>query len=163
GEILFTVYSPELWSAQREYLDALHAALADRWNPGLGSSSADLAIAARARLELWDLSPADIDAMAEKGEPRAAFPVRSPVSGVVTEKNVVAGSAFMAGQVLFRIAELDPIWVIASVQQADLRFVRAGMTANIHDPYADAGVRQGKVAFVYPALDSGTRTGEVRI
>jgi Cu(I)/Ag(I) efflux system membrane fusion protein len=163
GEMLFTAYSPELWSAQREYLDALRAAAVDHSNPGLGGASADLALAARARLELWDLSPADIDAIATSDEPRAAFPVRSPVSGVVTEKSVVAGSAFMAGQVLFRIAQLDPIWVIASVQQSDLGFVRAGMEAKIHDPYADGGVRHGKVAYVYPTLDSGTRSGEVRI
>ncbi len=163
GQVLFTVYSPELWSAQQEYLEAMRSAAADRANPGLGATSSDLARAARERLELWDLSPADIDAIASSGRPRAAFPVRSPASGVVMEKSVVAGSAFMPGQVLFRIAQLDPIWIIASVQQSDLRLVRPGMSANILDPYASSGARHGRVAFVYPAIDSVTRTGEVRI
>jgi len=163
GQVLFTVYSPELWSAQQEYIETLRAADADRSHPGLGSSSADLARAARERLELWDLSPADLDEIAHTGAPRAAFPMRSPVSGVVTEKSVVAGSAFQSGQVLFRIAQLDPIWVIASVPQGDLGQMRVGMGATISDPYASSVARHGRVDFVYPAIDSLTRTGQVRI
>jgi len=163
GQILFTVYSPELWSAQQEYIEALRSADSDRSNPGLGSSSADLARAARERLELWDLSPADLDEIARKGAPKAAFPMRSPVSGVVTEKSVVAGSAFQPGQVLFRIAQLDPIWVIASVQQGDLGRMHVGMEAAISDPYAGSVARSGRIDFVYPTVDSLTRNGQVRI
>jgi Cu(I)/Ag(I) efflux system membrane fusion protein len=82
---------------------------------------------------------------------------------VVTEKNVVQGSPFQAGQVLFRIAPLDPVWIIASIPQQDAGFVRSGMTATIRDPYQSAAGRRGRVSFVYPSLDSMTRTAEVRI
>ena len=163
GGVLFTVYSPELWSAEREYLDALRAARADAADAELAASSRELARAARERLLLWDIAPQDVDALARAGQARGELPVRSPVSGVITEKNVVQGSAFMAGQVLFKVARLDPVWVIASVPQSDLALVRTGMAANLIDPATPGGVRHGLVQFVYPALDSTTRTGEVRI
>jgi Cu(I)/Ag(I) efflux system membrane fusion protein len=163
GEILLAAYSPELWSAQQEYIEAIQAARSDQANPSLATSSADLAGAARQRLALWDLSPADIDAIAQAGHALESIPIRSPVSGVITEKNVVLGSAFQAGQVLFRIARLDPIWVIASVPQQDVGFVRPRMAAVIRDPDLGAGVRRGLVSFVYPSLDSMSRTAEVRI
>lgn len=163
GQVLFGVYSPELWSAQQEYLEATRAAQSDRSHPELKTSSDELAEASRMRLALWDLSAEDIAAIARAGKPRQSLPIRSPVSGVVTEKNVVAGSAFSAGQVLFRIARLDPIWVIASVQQADLGLLHTGMRALVRDPYSDGRARAGQVSFLFPSLDSTTRTGEIRV
>lgn len=163
GQVLVAVYSPELWSAQKEYLEALRAARSDTGNTALARASADLARAARERLRLWDLSPADIDGIARTGHAMEAVPIRAPVSGVVTERAVVLGSAFQAGQVLFRIARLDPIWVIASVPQQDAGFVRPRMGATIRDPYHSGGARHGRVAFNGPSLDSMTRTAEVRI
>jgi Cu(I)/Ag(I) efflux system membrane fusion protein len=161
GEVLFTAYSPELWSAQQEYLEALQAAHASQNNPSLASSSSSIAEAARERLMLWDISERDLAALERSGKPLRALPIRSSVSGVVTEKDVVQGSAFTAGQVLFRVAQLDPIWVIASVPQQDAALVRPGMSAMIRDPVG--GSRQGRVSFVSPALDSMTRTAEVRV
>jgi Cu(I)/Ag(I) efflux system membrane fusion protein len=163
GQVLFKVYSPELWSAQQEYIEAARAAQADQGNAALSGSSSALAQSARERLTLWDLSPADIDAIAREGHPIEAMPIRSPVSGVVTEKGVVEGSAFQAGQVLFRIARLDPIWVIASVPEQDAALVHQGMKAIIRDPYRDTALRHGLVSFVYPSLDSMTRAAEVRV
>ena len=163
GEVLFKVYSPELWSAQQEYLEAARAAQADQGNSALAGTSSALARSARERLSLWDLSPADIDEIARAGHPIEAVPIRSPVSGVVTEKGVVEGSAFQAGQVLFRIARLDPIWVIASVPEQDAPLVHQDMGAIIRDPYRDTVARHGLVSFVYPALDSMTRTVDVRV
>lgn len=163
GEVLFTTYSPELWAAQQEALEARRAAADDRAHPELGVSSAELARAAYQRLELWDLAPSDIDAMLRTGRPRAAFPVRSPTSGIVSGKNVVTGSAFSAGQVLFRIAPLDPVWIVASVPQSQLALVRLAGLATLRDPYSGARPRTGRVAFISPALDSTTRSVEVRV
>jgi Cu(I)/Ag(I) efflux system membrane fusion protein len=163
GGVLFTVYSPELLSAQQEYIGALKAAAEDSARGVAGSGSAEMARAAGQRLALWDVSPADAAAIARTGTPRAEFPVRSPVSGVVLEKNVVAGSSFTPGQVLFRLAKLDPIWVVASVRQEDLTDVREGMRAAIRDPYEDAKPLSGRVVSVFPKLDDATRTADVRI
>jgi Cu(I)/Ag(I) efflux system membrane fusion protein len=151
GEILFTVYSPELLSAQQEYLEALR-----------GQGEADLAAAARQRLLLWDIAPSTLDAIAASGTPMDKLPILAPVSGVVLEKNVVAGSSFTAGQTLYRIAPIHPVWVIANVFQYELPLVKVGMAARILSPFPGEPPRPGRVSYVNPFLDPTTRTGEVR-
>ena len=162
GEVLFTAYSPELWSAQQEYIEALRAP-GDSSMAGNGQSESDLASAARRRLELWDINPAVIEQIAREGKPREAIPILAPGSGVVTEKTVVRGSAFTAGQVLYKIAPLDPAWVIASIYQVDLPLLRTGMPATLTNPYLDERSRHGRVSFIAPALQAETRTGQVRV
>ena len=162
GEVLFTAYSPELWSAQQEYIEALRAA-SDSSMAVDRQSETELAIAARRRLQLWDITPAEIQQIAREGKPREALPIVAPVSGVVTEKNVVRGSPFTAGQVLYKIAPLDPAWVIASIYQVDLPLLRGGMPAVLTNPYLDERSRHGSVSFIYPSLQAETRTGQVRI
>lgn len=162
GEMLFTAYSPELWSAQQEYIEALRTS-GDSSMAIHGQSESELAIAARQRLQLWDITPAEIRQIAREGKAREALPIVAPVSGVVTEKNVVRGSAFMAGQVLYKIAPLDPAWVVASVYQVDLPLVKVGMPAALTNPYLDERSRHGRVSFISPALQAETRTGQVRV
>jgi Cu(I)/Ag(I) efflux system membrane fusion protein len=152
GEVLFTVYSPELLSAQQEYLEALKA----------GPQGADLAAASRQRLRLWDIAPSTLDEIAASGKARESLPILAPVSGVVVEKAVVAGSSFMAGQTLYQIGPIDPIWVVASVYQYELPLVRVGMPARILTPFPGEPSRVGRVSSVNPFLDPNTRTGEVR-
>ncbi|MEO5616485.1 MAG: efflux RND transporter periplasmic adaptor subunit [Candidatus Eisenbacteria bacterium] len=156
GEVLLTLYSPELLAAQQEYIEALSAAAND-------PAARDLAAAAKRRLELWDIPAAQIEGIARERRTRDVLPVLAPVTGVVTEKKVVDGSPFQPGEVLFRIAPLDPIWVMASVYQVDLPLVRVGAPVTIENPYLDGGSRTGRVAFVDPTLVTDTRTGSVRI
>jgi len=153
GEPLFTVYSPELFAAQQEYLEALRA----------GSAGTDLAAAARQRLLLWDIPSSEIDAIARAGTPAETLPIVAPVGGVVVEKNVVAGSAIAAGQTLYKIATVNPVWVIASVYQYELPLVKVGMEARIEAPFLGEPSRRGRISYVNPYLDPDTRTGEVRI
>jgi len=162
GEVLFTAYSPELWSAQQEYLEALRAS-SDSTAGEHGEGGSELARAARRRLELWDIAPEQVRQIAHEGKPREALPIVAPASGVVVEKNVVRGSAFTPGQVLYKIAPLDPAWVIASVYQVDLPLVRAGLPATLTNPYLTESSRHGRVSFIYPSLQTETRTGQVRI
>ncbi len=180
GEVLFTAYSPELWAAQREFIEALShrtagtdtagtAAGPGALDMGPGDASTDqqrrspLAAAARQRLLLWDIPTSEIERLERTRTPREAVPIVAPVSGVVTAKTVVQGSPFSASQVLYAIARTDPVWVLASVYQVDLPLVRVGASARILDPYLDEGLRSGRVSFVYPSLTSETRTGTLRI
>ena len=156
GEPLLTVYSPELLSAQQEYLEALRAAPTD-------PSARELADAARRRLLLWDVPPAQIEGIAREGRARDEIPVLAPATGVITEKRVVAGSPFAAGDVLFRIAPIDPVWVMAAIYQVDLPLVTVGTPVTLSNPYLDGGSRKGRVAFVDPTLTADTRTAAVRI
>ncbi|HEU4764856.1 MAG TPA: efflux RND transporter periplasmic adaptor subunit [Candidatus Eisenbacteria bacterium] len=172
GEPLVSVYSPELFSAQQEFLQALRPvpSAGGGGMPGMGSGDTpaggadpDLAAAARQRLRLWDITPGQIDAIARSGKPLEAVPILAPAGGVVVEKNVVEGSSFMAGQVLYKIAPIHPVWVVASVYQYELPLVRAGMNAVIQTPFLSERTRDGRVSYVTPYLDPSTRTGEVRV
>ena len=91
GQTLFTLYSPELYAAQEEYLAALESQGAAR-GTGAPDRADYLVNAARKRLRLWDLSEAQIDRLAETGEPIEYIPILSPAAGYVVEKNVVAGA-----------------------------------------------------------------------
>ncbi len=162
GEVLFTAYSPELWSAQQEYIEALRSS-GDSSMALHGQPESELATAARRRLELWDITPAEIHQIARERKAREALPIVAPVNGVVTEKSVVRGSPFTAGQVLYKIAPLDPAWVIASIYQVDLPLLRTGLSASLTNPYLDERSRHGHVSFISPTLEPETRTGQVRI
>jgi Cu(I)/Ag(I) efflux system membrane fusion protein len=151
GEPLFSMYSPELYAAQAEYLQAL------------GSQNEPLRLAARARLRLWDVADRDVAALEKRGAPFEALPVRSPASGVLVEKNVVEGAAFEAGMRLFRIAPLERVWVEAEVYASDLSLISVGQTATISAPYLPGRAIEGHVAYVLPSLASETRTARVRL
>ncbi len=161
GETLFSVYSPELFAAQQEYLEALKSSPSGSTTDVAGGP--DLATAARQRLLLWDITPGQIDAIARSGKPTEEIPIVAPAGGVVVEKNVVRGSSFMAGQTLYRIAPIDPVWVMASVYQYEFPLIRIGMGAAIQTPFLSQGSRPGRVSYVNPYLDAATRTGEVRV
>jgi Cu(I)/Ag(I) efflux system membrane fusion protein len=158
GEPLFTVYSPELVAAQQEYLLAREA---ERTQPGtLGE---ELLRSARARLGNWQIDAADIRVLEEKGEPQRALTFRSPVDGEVLEKSAVAGMRFMPGEVLYRIADLGTLWLMASVYEQDLADVELGQAVVLYVDAFPAEEFSGKVGFVYPTLDTVTRTARVRI
>jgi Cu(I)/Ag(I) efflux system membrane fusion protein len=162
GDLLLTVYSPDLYSAQRELVEAL--AVRDSLPAGLSRDRiADLAAAARRRLLLWDLAPAQVAELERSRRPLEAVPIRAPVSGVILEKTVVQGSAVMPGQTLFRLAPVDPIWVLADVFQNELPLLETGAPAQVNLPGSSGPARPGRIAFIYPYLEEATRTGQVRI
>jgi Cu(I)/Ag(I) efflux system membrane fusion protein len=162
GEILFTLYSPELYAAQREYLLAIQAQVRAR-ESGVPERADYLVTAARNRLRLWDLAPADLDRLAARGTPLEHLPIRSPTSGFVVEKNVVAGSTVEPGQRLYRIAPLDHVWVEAQVYEEQIPLVSPGMRARIDVPSLPGRRFEGTVAWVYPSVSESTRTAQVRI
>ena len=151
GEPLFSTYSPELYAAQAEFLQAAAA------------GDAALTKAARARLRLWSVSDADIAAIQKRGEPFETLPVRSPASGFVIEKNVVEGAAYAAGSKLIRIAPLDRVWIEAQIYASDLPFVGIGQRAAVTAPYLPRRSLDAKVATLLPSLSPDTRTARVRL
>ena len=149
GQTLMTLYSPELYSAQREYLTALDSQRAARSTTA--PDRADYLVdAARERLRLWDLTPAQIGRLESGGEPLRDLPIVSPVSGYVVEKNVVAGAAVAPGQTLYRLAGLDRVWVEAAVFEADLPLVEVGQEAEITLSYLPGKRFGGRVSSSTP-------------
>lgn len=156
GETLFTLYSPELYAAQQEYLLALDSQRA-------GGGSSYLVEAADKKLRLWDVSPSVIAELARRGKPLEELPIPAPASGYIIEKHVVEGAAVEPGQRLYRIASLDKVWVEAQIYETDLGAVKKGQEARVTLPYRAGEPMKGTVAFVYPYLDPASRTGRVRI
>jgi len=164
GQTLFTMYSPELYNAEQDFLLANRAGGMDSVQRDGGAPSApSFARAARKRLNLLGLSDAQIDAVAAQGEPQESTAIVSPASGFVIEKNVVEGASVDAGMRLFRIAALDKVWVEADVYEGDLPHVRVGQPAKVTLDYLPGRTYDAKVSYVYPYLETGARTGRVRI
>jgi Cu(I)/Ag(I) efflux system membrane fusion protein len=162
GQVLFTLYSPELYAAQREYLLALRAQERAR-TTGAPERADYLVTAAKNRLRLWDLAPADLEGMAKSGVPLEQLPIRSPVAGYVVEKNLVAGAAVEPGQLLLRIAPLDRVWVEAQVQEAQIALVRPGMRVAVEVPSLPGRRFEGTLAWVDPSVSESTRTARLRV
>ncbi|MCA9677122.1 MAG: efflux RND transporter periplasmic adaptor subunit, partial [Myxococcales bacterium] len=162
GQTLFTIYSPEVYAAQQEWLLALDARDAARDDVNRRRADAMVA-AARRRLELWDLGAATLDKIAAKHAPLQYVPIAAPASGYVVDKDVVAGAAVDAGHRLFRIAALDRVWVEAQIYEQDLAEVKVGQPARVTLGHLPGKIFEGKVTFVAPSLDAGTRTASVRI
>jgi Cu(I)/Ag(I) efflux system membrane fusion protein len=154
GDVLFTVYGPELLAAQREYLEVLRSR---------SGQSNELIDAARKRLLLFDMTPSQIEELEERGEPVDYVPILAPRSGTVVEKNVVAGTANPAGTTLMRIADLSQVWVEAEVYEGEVPLVKQGMPAVVTLPYLPGKVFEVKVDYVYPYLEGMTRTGRIRL
>ena len=164
GQPLFEVYSPELVSAQREYAIAVQGAQTMK---DAGSESAagmkQLAESALARLRNWDLSPDDVAALARSGEVRRTVTLRSPVSGIVTEKKAFQGMRFMPGEALYQVTDLSSVWVVADVFEQDIGLVKAGTKATVILPAYPGQSFNGTITYVYPTLKAETRTVPVRI
>jgi Cu(I)/Ag(I) efflux system membrane fusion protein len=158
GETLLSLYSPDLFAAQQEYLLARESHRAA--SEGRGDY---LLAAAEKKLSLWGMSSGQIQALARRGVASEEVPVAAPASGFVIEKNVVEGAAVEPGQRLFRIASLDKVWVEAQVYELDVSQVHKGQTALVTLPYQPGDSLHGTVAYVYPYLDPTSRTGRVRI
>ena len=154
GQPLFTVYSPELQSAGEELRIAERlqrdAAASD---PAAAESARRLAEATRARLR-------NMEVAGQAGQ-RQTF--ASPANGVVLEKNAVQGARFMPGEAIYRIADLSTVWVIADIFEQDLARVRVGQTATVTIPAFPGQTFAAKVGYLYPTLDTATRSTRVRL
>lgn len=165
GEPLFDLYSPALVAAQQELLLALHlrASLVPGAAPDAVQNADSLVVAARRRLEYWDISADQIAELERAGAPRRTMTLRSPVNGVVLQKNVVQGQAITAGMPLLQIADLSTVWVEADVFENDLPSMHVGLLAEVElDAYPGEPIR-GRVTYLYPTVDPVARTGRVRI
>ncbi|HAF45635.1 MAG TPA: efflux RND transporter periplasmic adaptor subunit [Gallionellaceae bacterium] len=160
GQALFDVYSPELVSAQREHALAIQglAALKDA-DDDAKQSMQQLADASAARLKNWNMAAVHADT----GDSRPRVTFRAPASGIVLEKKAVQGMRFMPGEMLYQIADLSSVWVIAEVPEQDIGQVEPGTRTQVTvDAWPERSF-DGKVAFIYPTLNSATRTVQVRI
>ena len=146
GDPLLALYSPELVSAQEEYLSARR----------LGDTS--LTTAALRRLALWNIPQDQIDSLERTGAARRTIVLRSPMSGEIAEKMVTEGQAVQPGDNLFLIADRSVLWVDLAVFEMDARSVRIGSPVAITIDALPGKTYEGRVTFIHPAVDEMTRT-----
>lgn len=167
GQALFDVYSPELVSAQREYAIAVQgvAALKDA-DGDTRQSMQKLADASLLRLKNWDISEQQVKELAISGAARRSLTFHAfhtPANGIVLEKKALEGMRFMPGEVLYQIADLSSVWVIADVFEQDIGLVQVGSKAQVKlNAYPDKPF-EGVVSLVYPTLNAATHTVPVRM
>jgi Cu(I)/Ag(I) efflux system membrane fusion protein len=165
GAPLFSLYSPELLAAQDEYLLALktRGILSAAAGTSPVSETDTLVNASRRKLELLDVPAKTLDRLAETHQTTRTITFSSPVSGVVTKKDVVQGMKLDAGAMPYEIVDLSSVWVIADVYESELRMVKQGMPAALTLNAFPNREFTGKVAFIDPMLDPATRTVKVRL
>lgn len=164
GQPLMEVYSPDLATAQEEYLIALRGASDLKGgSPEAQAVMQRLAEDALRRLRNWEISEKELEALQQDGKPSRLLVYRSAASGVVLRKPSVQGMRFMPGEVLFEIADLSSVWVLADVSEQDVGLVHLGQEATLNIVAYPGKAFSGKVVFLYPTIDTETRTAKVRI
>lgn len=165
GQPLFTAYSPELLTAEKEYILALnnYDKLKDSPDKEQFVSAQRLQESSRKRLVLWQIGEEEIRNLEEYRTPADETLFRAPFSGHVVAKTAVEGKSFMAGETLYEIADLSHIWLRASIFEYEMHLVTVGQDATITFPYMGNQSFPAKVTFIYPHIDALTRRGEFRL
>lgn len=165
GQPLFDIYSPELVSAQEEYLLAYrqYTSVRDSKYADIQQSAKRLLDAANKRLQYWDLRPYQIEKLRRTGKVNKTLTIYSPASGVVIDKIAFEGHNVKAGENLYEIADLSKVWVDVDVYEYDLPWIQKGMPALMDLTYIPGKQFEGEVLFVYPYLETKTRTIKLRL
>jgi RND family efflux transporter MFP subunit len=165
GQPLFTIYSPDVVATEREYLVAKknQQQVAQSTVPGVASSAASLLDAASERLKQWGVPEQEIARLESTGQVQQELEFDSPVSGYITERNALPSVAVQPDMRLFTLADLSTVWVQAQVFQNDLARIKVGDPATLTVSTFPGRTFRGRVDFIYPQLDTDTRTAKVRI
>lgn len=167
GQALFDIYSPQLVTTQKEYLQAIDyaARLDDTAYPEIAARARSLVDASRQRLRFWDISDAQIAALEETRTPSRTLSVVSPVTGVVVAKmdQALEGMYVRPGMNIYKIADLTTIWVDVEIFENQVGLMRVGQQATVELPYQPGRRYTGSVRYLYPHFNARTRTMTVSI
>jgi Cu(I)/Ag(I) efflux system membrane fusion protein len=151
GDPLAEIYSPELYGTSKELLLSTRSGVAT-----------DLAGSARKRLQFFGVSAQEIDGILASGEPASRLVIRSPQTGYVVEKKIVVGSSVDAKMTLLEVADLSAVWVEAEVYEKDIPLLQVGQKVEATVEAYPNRTFTGKLALVYPKVETATRTNRVR-
>jgi len=153
GQELFSIYSPELVAAQKEYLLAYN----------MGGPVSKLTKSAAERLRLWDIPETELKKIVSRQNVDRNLVVTAPRGGYILQKNIVDGARVKAGKDLYRIANLKEIWVTAEVYEFDAPWIKVGQPANMELSFQRGKQYEGQVNYIYPTLNRKSRTLKVRL
>ncbi len=152
GQLLATIYSPELYAAQQELITAA----------SLKESQPALYKAVRNKLKLWKLSENQINQIETSGKVKVNFPVYATVSGTVSDKLVEQGDYIKQGQPLLKIANLNTVWANFDVYENQIDLFKKGQEISVTTNTYSNKEFKAKVDFIDPVLDTKTRTVKLR-
>ena len=115
------------------------------------------------RLQYWDLTDAQIARIGDRGKIRKTLTVYSPASGIVTQKSAFEGHFVKEGEIQYEIVNLATVWVDVDIYEYELPWVNKGMPADMELAYIPGKRFKGKVLFIYPYLETKTRTAKLRL
>ncbi len=165
GQPLFTLYSPDLVSAEEEYL------IAKRGNTTLASApfqevsegSQSLLQSAQQRLKLWDISDDQIRQLDTTGKVSKDLTFYSPITGFVTDRKVFPQTSVTPDTELYTVSDLSTVWADADIYEYEVPFVRLGQQVSLTMSYYPGKTYRGKISYIYPTVDPQARTVKVRI
>jgi len=165
GDHLAEIYSPDLRTVEEEYLIALRRAQAAKKGSDADETASAEAIrsAARKKLELWGVLPAQIEELERTGRTSDRMTIYSPIGGTVIEREAFAGKYVMMGERLFTIAGLDVVWAMLDAYEIDLKWIHYGEAVEFETDAYPGQLFKGRIAFVSPILNEMTRTVKVRV
>ncbi len=163
GQPLLTIYSPELVATQQEYLIALQAQGDFKKSEFdvVRRSGSTLVESARRRLQLFDVTPAQIAEVGRTGRVSKNVTFNAPASGVITGRKAFPGMRVTPETELYTLTDLSTVWVEADVFESDLANVRVGTSAEVTLPNGET--RRARVAYINPLVESQSRTARVRL
>lgn len=153
GQPLYELYSPELLATQEEYLAAR----------GQGGAAKEIAKAAADRLRLWEVPTHEMDAIGKSGKAKRSLTFDSPVSGFILNKTAIQGMYITPEMELYHIADLSRVWILVTLYEYDIAIIAKGDKVDIQLPYQPGTTIKGEISYVYPEVDSDTRTAKARI
>src|ERR1039458_5909247 len=165
GQPLLTIYSPDMLASQRELLLAAKAKtiMRDSPLPSGFDQSESLLQATRRRLELWDLSEAQINQVLTTGEPMKNITLYSPMTGYITDRKAFPQVKVMPDTDLYTIVDLSHVWIMADVFEYEAPNIRAGQTARISLQALPGKSFSARIDYLQPEVDPTTRTLRVRL
>ncbi len=165
GDELLSIYSPELVTAQEEYLTALKSIeeLQNTEYATLRKSVEQTLTAAKSKLELYGLTLDQIEGIRNRGEVSTTLPLFAPIAGTVVHMNVTEGQHVNKGMNLYHIADLSSLWIMADVYEYELPWIYMAQAVEITTQSMPGLTFSGKVSYIYPFFDAQTRTQKVQI
>jgi membrane fusion protein, copper/silver efflux system len=153
GQVIATIYSPELTTAQNELLQAAK----------IQDSQPELFQAAKNKLKNWKISDAQISEILNNNTLLRNFPIRANVSGYVTEKLANLGDHLQQGQAIYEVADLSRVWVLFDIYETDLSWIKVGDEIEYSIQSLPGETFRGKISYIDPLIDPASRVAKARI
>lgn len=153
GQIIATIYSPELVTAQEELLEAQKIA----------EAQPRLFTAAKEKLKNWKLSDKQIEEILKSGKTRDEFPVAADVSGYAISKKINLGDYVRKGETIYEIADLSKVWILFDVYESDISWIKKGDKVEFTIASMPGESFMSSITFLDPVIDPKTRVAKARV